>query len=139
MNKRKLWNGIVIGICAVFVCVTVVLYSVFTNSQIFHESAGHLAEIYEQVNTTFKEKVTDYRNLMRSWKKYINNATGNPERYEEFKTFVAGQKKTWGFTDFYFINTDEDGQPKVKDLRVKSSRLNSGRSLTFLSAVKTLA
>ena len=52
MNKRKLRDGIIITFCAVVICITIVIYSLFTTKQIFSESASHLEEIYEQVNTT---------------------------------------------------------------------------------------
>ena len=107
MNKRKLRDGIIITFCAVVICITIVIYSLFTTKQIFSESASHLEEIYEQVNTTFQQKVSDYRSLMKSWENYISNATGTASRYDEFKLFIKDQKEKWHFTDFYFVNVDE--------------------------------
>ncbi len=115
MRKRDLEilrNGIVMAVFAIIICVTTVLYSVFTSNQIFTESVAHLSEIYGQVNTTFQQKVSDYRNLMRSWEQYIINMTSDPERHEEFNDYVQNQKAVWGFTDFYLVNIDSDNDDK---------------------------
>lgn len=121
MNKRRLRDGIIIALSAVVICITIVLYSLFTTHQIFSESASHLEEIYEQVNVSFKQKVSDYRSLMKSWENYISNAAGTPSRYEEFKIFIKDQKDKWHFTDFYFVNVDEGTDENRKATGKKST------------------
>lgn len=106
INLKKLRDGIITGVCAVIIIITVVLYAQFTNNQIFNESSEHLSEIYDQVNIRFQQKISDYRNLMRSWEVYVTNTTKDETRHSEFVSFIAKQKHDIGFTDFYLVNTD---------------------------------
>lgn len=116
MKKKNLKDRLIIAGCAVVVVIAIVLYTFFTTTQIFNESAGHLAEIYDQVNATFRNMVSDNRKLMRSWEQYIINTTGDETRWDEFKDFIDGQrrevdekgnvvKENSGFTDFYLIDS----------------------------------
>ena len=70
-SKEKLYYGLIISAMAVAIALIIVLYSLFVSSQIFNESASHLSEIYSQSNKMFQQKVSDYRNAMRSWEPYI--------------------------------------------------------------------
>ena len=109
IDKRKLRDGLIIAVCCIVVCVTIGLYAGFTSNQIYDESAEHLSEIYDQVNTTFQQSISDYRRTMRSWEKYVINITADANRHGEFKTFIAEQKKSWGFTDFYLVGDIDSG------------------------------
>lgn len=115
MKIKKLKDRLIMAGCAVVIILAIVLYTLFTTSQIFNESASHLAEIYDQVNATFQNMVTDNRKLMRSWEQYIINTTKEEGRWTEFKEFIDGQrrqvdeqgnvvKENSGFTDFYLID-----------------------------------
>lgn len=105
-SRTKIFNGIIIAAISVVVVLTIVLYIVFVNGQIFSESASHLSELYEQSNKTFQQKVTDYRNVMRSWEPYIKVTANDAQREKEFQNFIEEQKRVWGFTRFSFINVE---------------------------------
>lgn len=114
---KKKWRELtVIVACAIAVIITSIVYSVFTNNHIFKESADHLEEIYEQLNTRVYKQIEDDRSLLKSWTNYINNSMRiiNDDKYDsetrstredEFELFMAEQKKEWGFSDFYFIKS----------------------------------
>ena len=51
--KRRILAGIGIVACLGAVIGAVIYYSIFTSAHIFDESANHLDEIYNQVNTSF--------------------------------------------------------------------------------------
>ena len=113
--NRKIRDGLIIAFSVIAVAITAVLYTVFANRHIFNESSDHLGEIYEQVNTAFKEKVDTNRSLLKSWQKYIDSiiddvngddADTSTARREELEEFIATQKELWGFTDFYFIGEE---------------------------------
>ena len=105
MSKQKIRNILILSVSVIVICITVILYSAYLSDQIFKESAEHLEEIYDQVNTTLNETVTDNRRLLYSWETYITNITENDEREEsgELETFISEQKQICGFSAFYFI------------------------------------
>lgn len=118
--NRKLRDGIAIAVCAIAVILTAVLYSLFASQHIFNESKEHLNEIYEQVSTVFLNQINGNRKVLKSLDQYIANSVdifnGSVEtdddiavienRREEFRKVMSEQKKQWGFTGFYFINSD---------------------------------
>ena len=117
MNKSKLRKILIISVCSVLVCVTIILYSFFMSNQIFKESAGHLEEIFGQVNTTLKEVASDNRKLLRSWETYITNITKDEDRWknsDELENFIEEQERICGFTEFYFINIEDDDARQVQ-------------------------
>ncbi len=125
MWKKKWREIVIIAACAVAVVVTSVLYTVFTSDQIFRESANHLREIYDQLNTRVYRQVENDRSLLKSWKNYIgnsmeiiNNETADDARIDsrkrEFMTFIQEQQTEWGFSDFYFI-APSDPEQEAKD------------------------
>ncbi len=119
MSKQKIRNILILSVSVIVICITVILYSAYLSDQIFKESAEHLEEIYDQVNTTLNETVTDNRRLLYSWETYITNITENDEREEsgELETFISEQKQICGFSAFYFINTKMEGDNKVQGKR----------------------
>ena len=153
--KRRIRDGIIIGVSAIIVVIIIILYSLFTSQHIFSESKEHLTEIYDQVNATLSQNVENNRKLMRSWGPYIENSmeimndSSNPEaqtqRKEEFQTFIheQTQNSSWGFTDFYFIadeehdNVTDTDSPYQNSVRCKSF---SGEECTLLfrRSLKTL-
>ena len=114
-SKEKLYYGLIISAMAVAIALIIVLYSLFVSSQIFNESASHLSEIYSQSNKMFQQKVSDYRNAMRSWEPYIKVTANDSNRELEFQSFIEEQKRVWGFTRFSFLRVDDDGNLIAKD------------------------
>ncbi len=132
--RRKWRETLIVSISAVAVIITAVLYSLFTSRIIFKESSNHLNELYNQVNALFSKTVENNRNLLFSWRKYLQNSVnlingGDEERRTELEEYIDSQKERWGFTNFYFISPDiqkqetEDGQTRhiVTCLRLADS------------------
>lgn len=119
--KRKIREGIIVGVSVLLVVLAATLYSVFASAHIFNASKEQLTEIYGQVRTTFSQSVENRRSLLKSWDQYITisleTINGDDEeaasrRKKEFVAFVENQQGNgnnwgWGFTDFYFISGDE--------------------------------
>lgn len=152
--KRRIRDGIIIGVCAVAVVIIIILYSLFTSQHIFNESKEHLTEIYDQVNATLSQSVENNRKLMHSWEQYIENSmeiinstdkeAGN-QRKEEFQKFMLEQTQnsSWGFTDFYFIADEEHGSVTDADSPYQNSvscKSFNGEECTLLfrRSLKTL-
>ncbi len=122
MNKKsenifkKKWREITIAaVFVVAVFLTSVLYSVFASKIIFNESSNHLKELYNQVNASFSKTVENDRNLLYSWRNYLENSVdlidgGDESRREELEDFINSQKERWGFTNFYFISSETEKQ-----------------------------
>lgn len=112
--KNKIIQGVSIALCAAVVAVAVAIYFVFTESHIFAESATHLQEIYNQVNANFTATVERNWNILEGWTSYIEEkaeAVGakDDEAYADLVEFMDARKADWGFTNFYFINSEGTG------------------------------
>ena len=121
--NAKIRSGIIIGIMAVVIAVVVVIYAIYMQNQIFEESSNHLSEIYGQTNAFFQSKVTSQRNVLLSWENYITATANDPEKSEEFKTFIDEQKKELNVTRFSFINVSNiDDDDDSNDLVLAKDR-----------------
>lgn len=120
--KNKIIQGVSIALCAVVVIITVSIYYVFTANHIFKESADHLQEIYNQVNSNFTATVERNWNILKGWTEYIEEkaelADEDETARQELVSFMNERKSDWGFTNFYFINSNGEG--KLLDGRVWS-------------------
>jgi len=153
-KKQNLWYLLIsIAVLAV-VIVTVVLYSVYVNRQIFNDSSQHLSEIYGQVSTTVRQKISDNYSMLHSWENYIAEVTSEKykdrpcvhdefienlsnvdksefQHYGEFRHFIQNQKDgDWGFQSFYFFN-DEDMDST--EIEAKRSISRNGKDLDKLT------
>ena len=153
--KRRIRDGIIIGVCSVVVVVIIILYSLFTSQHIFNESKEHLTEIYNQVNAMLSQNIENNRKLMHSWEQYIENSmeimndssnpTAQTQRKAEFQAFMKEQKQnsSWGFTEFYFIADEEHGNVTDSDSPYQNSvrcKTADGEECTLLfrRSLKTL-
>lgn len=136
MWKKKLINGIIIGVCGVAIILTAVFYSLFASQHIFNESREHLGEIYEQAKATLTQTVESNRRLLYGWDRYIENsveiireggAAGEARRVE-LHDFISEQQQRWGFTDFYFISSQEE---QFDDTDVTCKRFGDGAEVVF--------
>ncbi len=121
MQKRYIRDGIIVVASIIVVVVVAVFYSVFASRHIFNESKEHLSEIYLQANTTFMQNIESRRKLLHSLEQYIENSVAdlNSEdaairdgRRNETEAFMTKQIEQWGFTDFYFMNSDVKSRKK---------------------------
>ncbi len=111
--KRRILAGIGIVACLGAVIGAVIYYSIFTSAHIFDESANHLDEIYNQVNTSFTATIERNWNILYGWTEYIeekaDEAVTDETAAADLKKFMDDRKSDWGFTSFYFIDKDGTG------------------------------
>ncbi len=153
-KKQNLWYLIISIVIIAVVIVTVILYSVYVNNQIFNDSSQHLSEIYGQVSTTVRQKISDNYSMLHSWENYIaevssddyyNQACDHDEfidnlpnvdksefqHYGEFRHFIQNQKDgDWGFQSFYFFN---DADLDNTEIEAKRSISRNGKDLDRLT------
>lgn len=114
MITRRIRDALIAVLCAIIVIASIMVYSGFTSEHIFSESANHLVEVFSQINRTFLRSIDSNRKLMRSWQQYIDNSVdiinSNTEDSQlckqKLEDFIADQQVEWGFTSFYFINSE---------------------------------
>ncbi|MCH5155025.1 MAG: response regulator [Clostridiales bacterium] len=139
-DKRFIY-GVIAFITVVVVTITIVLYSLFASNLINEESAEHLTEIYSQANAGFYQKVRSNRNLLKSWKPYIDDIVTDMNSddeqtktaaEQEFGDFMLEQLLRFDFTKFYFIGEQtesthyEDYEYKVKVKAIETSNKVNG-------------
>ncbi len=153
-KKQNLWYLIISVVVIAVVIVTVVLYSIYVNNQIFNDSSQHLSEIYGQVTTTVRQKISDNYSMLHSWENYIAEVTSEEykdrpcvhdefvenlpnvdksefQHYGEFRHFIQNQKDgDWGFQSFYFFN---DVDMDNTEIEAKRSISRNGKDLDKLT------
>lgn len=152
-RKTKLITAVALSIALMF---SGLLYFRFIERKIFEESTSHLTEIYAQVNSSFNALVSQNWGLLDDWGYFIDHLTSAHGDYsEELQSFLLEVQETWGFTDFYFLDSSGnyitaegnrgylDLGPQIEDLMVNRSHvivdgtLPAGEALTvFASPVK---
>lgn len=129
------------------------LYFRFVERKIFEESTSHLTEIYAQVNSSFNALVSQNWGLLDDWGYFIDHLTMVQGSYSnELESFLLEVQKTWGFTDFYFLDSEgnyitAEGErgyldlgPQIEDLMVKRDHvivdgtLPEGEALTVFAS-----
>ena len=90
----------VIGAC--------VFYAHFTSERIFRESAGHLQEIYTQIDRTFTSLATDAWMRLDTWDTVSRGVSQNAPDANAAEAaivrFLEDEQGKWGFTSFYFLD-----------------------------------
>lgn len=138
---------------AIALMLSGMMYFRFIERKIFEESTSHLAEIYAQVNSSFNALVSQNWALLDDWSYFIDHlATAHGVDSPELESFLAEVQRTWGFTDFYFLDSagnyiTTDGSsghldlgPQIEDLMVDRSHvvvdgtLPEGEALTVFAS-----
>ena len=139
MKRRSL--AAAIGIVIVTLACVCGLYVHFIQEKVHDESADHLKEIYSQVNNTFSMLVSDNWNHLSTWNTmFEDSAAHSPDGSvsgddaEQARKFIDGEQAKWGFTDFYFINSQgayatPDGERGTLNLGQQLDQLNGGSSI----------
>lgn len=118
---RKKWKEILIAsLCLVGVIVTIALYSTSVSKYVFNESSSHLDEIASQANNKFVKTVDTDRQLLLSWRHYVNSVIdeingGDPSKETELNDFFNLQIDTYGLTDIFFIGVNEISDSNSSD------------------------
>lgn len=139
MKRRSL--AAAIGIVIVTLACVCGLYVHFIQEKVHDESADHLKEIYSQVNNTFSMLVSDNWNHLSTWNTMLGDSAAHSpdgsvsgDDAEQAREFIDGEQAKWGFTDFYFINSQgayatPDGERGTLNLGQQLDQLNGGSSI----------
>ena len=110
--KDKIRTGIIISIMAIVLASVITVYAVFMQRSVFQASASRLSGVYGQTNAQLQQRITSHRNIMKSWEDYIITTANDPQKKDEFETFIDTQKEVLNVTRFSFINTTSMALPK---------------------------
>lgn len=141
---RKVRTAIVMIIITAAVIIAIfVPYKRYMAGQVRNESGVHLEEVFYQVNTTFSNVVSDNWRILNTWKAYVEEISRDSRGAAVLADYMAQQKDTWGFTDFYFLDKDGkyltlDGQEGYFDLGSGLfSLMNDGEDVVVSSTLST--
>lgn len=84
-----------------------VLYFNFVSKQIYMESRSHLLEIYSKARASFSIFMTRNWSILKDWGNYTQKSADDSGE-EIIQEFIRNSQDNWGFTDFYFLNTDRE-------------------------------
>ena len=144
-DKRFIY-GMIAFLTVAIVTITIVLYSLFASDLINAESKEHLTEIYSQSNSGFYQKLRSNRNLLKSWKLYVDDIVTemNSDDEEisaaaekEFQDFMLDQLTRFDFVKFYFVgeqtisNIYKDYAFKVKVKAIETSNKDENGEVQF--------
>ncbi|MCI8505071.1 MAG: response regulator [Lachnospiraceae bacterium] len=76
-------------------------YFRYVSRQVYEESAGHLTEIYGQVNHTFACFVEKNWGNLKDWVHHLET-----EDDAGVVAFIEERRKSWKFSEFYFLSKD---------------------------------
>ncbi len=90
-------------------------YFRFISQRIYDDSTGHLQEIYGQVNRAFGAFLDRNWGLLDSCEEYFELVSEADDSAME--DFVARKKDYWGFSEFYFLSSDEQAAMTTDKVR----------------------
>ena len=85
--------------------VSIVVYSSYTQQQIYYESTQNLLSTYSQVTKTFAMFTQRNWNILTDWASYLQYIINDLDAEEKWTDFVA-EKATWQYSDFYLCNEE---------------------------------
>ena len=101
MKKQK--NILLIVGMLLAMLVSIFVYSIYTQKQIYQESTENLLSTYGQSAKTFNMFAQRNWNILNDWESYLSALAEKGEREEQWQEYIA-QKATWQYTDFYLFN-----------------------------------
>ena len=103
--KKRRDAAAILVVCLIAIAGIGLPYLNFVSQMIREESVSHLNEIYTQVNSAFSNLIQTNFNIMNSWRPYLGNRM-QEGCAEEVCSYLQEEKKTWGFTECFFISRD---------------------------------
>lgn len=100
--RRLLIRTAIFSVLVVMIILAGVQYYCFVTEMIFKESAGHLIEIYSQVNQSLDNLVSRSWKMLRMWAPYLRDVADE----SMVETFVRDMQAESGFTDFFFLSRE---------------------------------
>ena len=105
MKKRK--NILLIAGMLLALLVGILVYTDYTQEQIYQESTENLLSTYGQSAKTFTMFAQRNWNILTDWDGYLGTLAERGEQEEQWQEYIA-QKATWQYTDFYLFNEQCD-------------------------------
>ena len=102
MKKKRKNILLTVGLLLVLL-VGILVYTDYTQEQIYQESTANLLSIYGQSAKTFTMFAQRNWNILNDWESYLSALVEKGEQEEQWQEYIA-QKATWQYTDFYLFN-----------------------------------
>ncbi len=101
--KKKRKNILLIAGMLLALLVGILVYTDYTQEQIYQESTANLLSTYGQSAKTFTMFAQRNWNILNDWDSYLDALAERGEQEGQWQEYIA-QKATWQYTDFYLFN-----------------------------------
>ena len=101
--KKKRKNILLIAGMLLALLVGILIYSAYTQKQIYQESTANLLSTYGQSAKTFTMFAQRNWNILTDWDSYLGALAERGEQEGQWQEYIA-QKATWQYTDFFLFN-----------------------------------
>ena len=101
--KKKRKNILLIAGMLLALLVGILVYTDYTQEQIYQESTENLLSTYGQSAKTFTMFAQRNWNILNDWDSYLDALVERGEQEGQWQEYIA-QKATWQYTDFYLFN-----------------------------------
>lgn len=101
--KQKQKNLLFTAGMLLVLLVGILVYTDYTQEQIYQESTANLLSTYGQSAKTFTMFAQRNWNILNDWDSYLGALVERGELEGQWQEYIA-QKATWQYTDFYLFN-----------------------------------
>lgn len=101
--KKKRKNILLIAGMLLALLVGILVYTDYTQEQIYQESTENLLSTYGQSAKTFTMFAQRNWNILTDWDSYLGTLAERGQQEEQWQEYIA-QKATWQYTDFFLFN-----------------------------------
>ena len=101
--KKKRKNIMLIAGMLLALLVGILVYTDYTQEQIYQESTENLLSTYGQSAKTFTMFAQRNWNILTDWDSYLGTLAERGQQEEQWQEYIA-QKATWQYTDFFLFN-----------------------------------
>lgn len=101
--KKKRKNILLIAGMLLALLVGILVYTDYTQEQIYQESTANLLSTYGQSAKTFTMFAQRNWNILTDWDSYLGTLAELGQQEEQWQEYIA-QKATWQYTDFFLFN-----------------------------------
>lgn len=101
--KKKRKNILLIAGMLLALLVGILVYTDYTQEQIYQESTANLLSTYGQSAKTFTMFAQRNWNILTDWDSYLCALAESGEQEGQWQEYIA-QKATWQYTDFFLFN-----------------------------------
>lgn len=101
--KKKRKNILLIAGMLLALLVGILVYTDYTQEQIYQESTANLLSTYGQSAKTFTMFAQRNWNILTDWDSYLSGLVEKGQQEGQWQEYIA-QKATWQYTDFFLFN-----------------------------------